>query len=32
MIKLFNTYGVLTVDGTEFLFDIEDFSIIKSRH
>lgn len=32
MIKLFDTYGVLTVDGTEFLFDIEDLSIIKSRH
>lgn len=32
MIKLFDTYGVLYIDSTEFMFDIEDLPIIKSRN
>lgn len=30
-IELFNTYGILYVDNTEFFFDLEDFPLIKSR-
>lgn len=31
-IKLFDNYGILTVNHTEFLFDKEDLSVIQSRH
>lgn len=31
MVKLFETYGILYIDGSEFLFDIEDLPIVKSR-
>lgn len=31
MVKLFDTYGVLTIDNVDFFFDIEDLHIINSR-
>ena len=31
-VKLLDEYGVLNINGTEFLFDIEDFSVINSRN
>lgn len=31
MVKLFDTYGILYLNNTEFLFDIEDLPIINSR-
>lgn len=31
-IELFENYGILTVNHTEFLFDKEDLSVIQSRH
>lgn len=31
MVKLFDTYGVLYINNSEFLFDIEDLPLINSR-
>ena len=31
-VKLLDEYGVLNINGTEFLFDIEDLTIINSRN
>lgn len=31
-VKLLDEYGVLNINGTEFLFDIEDFPVINSRN
>ena len=31
-VKLLDECGVLNINGTEFLFDIEDFSVINSRN
>ena len=32
MVKLFDTYGILYLNNTEFLFDIEDLPIVNSRN
>ena len=31
-VKLFDTYGILYVDATEFFFDIEDLCVVESRN
>lgn len=31
MLKLYEAYGVLTISGTQFLFDLDDLWLIKSR-